>query len=480
MRSGIVLLAAAVAAGVCEAKSQVGMGVLYTTDYQYGGRQTATDWTEVTRPGTDPEAFSFKYRVLRGFNAMDVEVMVPDRVATSNDLVSVSVNGQFAIACTPYGAVPREGLGKCCGATPDIFTPAGGHGKPGMPWLVRYKLWITYAAAGFRDPTPNLSKPVSCKLKVTVRDQDGTAADELSDEREVTLPAYRPLPLDAPYAGAASRVKPDHVVFLGADGLGGWHMDRMKLPFIKARMAEGAWSRESRTVLISGSGMNWGSIFTCAPVEYHGHWTNDMMPVIEPYAKDERGLFPSLFSAMRAQMPKERTMFFFGWDALRMSVDTRDCTFGGWLGYNKGIYNVDGVPPKTKELKPRFAAVVHGQPDYAGHGKGHGTKEYIAMCERVAGDLAKVYQGFLDAGITPENSVFVFTADHGGLGMDHGGYFPQEMNRPLVIWGKGVKRNYRIEYPGNSCDTGATLAALLGLTPLRCWTGKPIDEAFER
>ena len=172
-------------------------------------------------------------------------------------------------------------------------------------------------------------------------------------------------------------------------------------------------------------------------------------------------------------------MFYFGWDALRMGVDTRDCTFGGWLGWNQGVYSVDRVIPKTKELKPRFAAVVHGQPDYAGHGAGHGTKGYIEMCERVDGDLAKVYQGFLAAGITPENSVFVFTADHGGLGLNHGGHFPQEMNRPLVIWGKGVKKNYRIEHPGNSCDTGATLAALLGLVPPRCWTGKPIDEAFE-
>jgi len=475
---GGLLLALAVSPGLSEAKTQIGEGLLYNSDYQYGGWLTATDWTEVTKQGVDPERFSFKYRVHRGVEALAVEVMVPDRAVSSNDLVSVSVNGGMAFSCCPTGALPGEGLGTKWGVTPDVVRPLDCNCKCVDPWLVRYKFWCTYATAGVEE-LPCQNEAFSVKLKIDVHDSDPDFSDNLSVTADVALPAWRSLPLDVPYSGAAVRARPTHVVLLGADALGGWHMDRMKLPFIRARMAEGAWSREARTVLFSGSGMNWTSLFTCAPVEYHGHWTNDPMPVIEPYAKDDRGLFPSLFSMMRTQSPREKTMFFHGWEAIRMGVDRRDCTFLDSLGWWEGNYIVDGVIPKAKELRPRFAAVIHPQPDETGHGAGHGTKAYLEMCERVDGDLAKVYQGFLDAGITPENSVFVFTADHGGIGLNHCGHLPQEMNRPLVIWGKGVKKNYRIEYPGNSSDTGATLAALLGIRPPRCWTGKPIDEAFE-
>lgn len=54
-----------------------------------------------------------------------------------------------------------------------------------------------------------------------------------------------------------------------------------------------------------------------------------------------------------------------------------------------------------------------------------------------------------------------------------------EMERPLVFAGPGVKKGYKIPWVTLSPDVGATIAHMLGVPPARAWTGRVIDDIFE-
>lgn len=54
-----------------------------------------------------------------------------------------------------------------------------------------------------------------------------------------------------------------------------------------------------------------------------------------------------------------------------------------------------------------------------------------------------------------------------------------EMERPLVFAGPGVKKGYEIPWVTLSPDVGATIAHMLGVPPARAWTGRVIDDIFE-
>ena len=114
----------------------------------------------------------------------------------------------------------------------------------------------------------------------------------------------------------------------------------------------------------------------------------------------------------------------------------------------------------------------------------HGAGRYDGTASKVAPKHVVVvgWDGFagntVEAGMT-EDTVVMVTSDHGGLNKGHGGPTLSEMERPVVLWGKDVKRGHELAFPGANYDTGATIAALLGLEPPTCWIGRPFDEAFE-
>ena len=89
-----------------------------------------------------------------------------------------------------------------------------------------------------------------------------------------------------------------------------------------------------------------------------------------------------------------------------------------------------------KEKKPNLVNIVFDALDHAGHVYGHDTPLYYEKLEEIDGYVGQIVQAVTDAGILNE-SVFIVTADHGGINKGHGGRTMEEMETPFIIAGKG-------------------------------------------
>ena len=302
----------------------------------------------------------------------------------------------------------------------------------------------------------------------------------------ISLKVIVPLALVAACLGAGCRAskvgevanRPRHVVFVGLDGLAAWcvkaHPEAM--PTLAKMRAEGASTLTSRSILPSSSACNWHSIFTCSASEQHGFndW-DSKKPVFAPAATLKSGLYPDVYAVLREQRPSAKSAYFYEWSGMAFVIDTNACSFVERAPAAKlGALAVKSI----LEKKPDFLSVAYDQPDGAGHGKGWGSPEYVDGMKKLDADLAAILKAIEDASIADE-TVVVVSSDHGGVEKRHGGASLQEMERPLVIWGKGVKRGYAIPDATTVYDTGATLAALLGLDFPQAWIGRPVLSAFE-
>ena len=271
--------------------------------------------------------------------------------------------------------------------------------------------------------------------------------------------------------------RPKHVVFVGFDGLSAWcvkeHLTEM--PTLKRMMDEGSWTFKSRSILPSSSACNWRSIFTCSASEQHGftEW-NSKKPVFTPAETMKSGLYPDLLAVLREQRPSAQIALGYVWGGIAFVADTNVCDFVA----NTTDEALGALSEKViRERRPDFFAAVFDQPDHTGHGKGWGSEEYVAWMSRLDGSLAGILKAIDAAGIADE-TVVVVSSDHGGIRKGHGHPTLEEMERPLVIWGKGVRKGHEVQASTTVYDTGATLAELLGLDFPQAWIGRPVVEAF--
>ena len=108
---------------------------------------------------------------------------------------------------------------------------------------------------------------------------------------------------------------------------------------------------------------------------------------------------------------------------------------------------------------------------------GHKTPAYYEAVSKVDGQIGAIVQATKDAGIFDE-TVFIISADHGGIGYGHGGETLDELEIPFMVYGKGIKKGYSIKHAVYTYDNAATVATLLGLKQPYAWIGKPVTSAF--
>jgi len=287
----------------------------------------------------------------------------------------------------------------------------------------------------------------------------------------VTAPQY----VIGKFGGAASKVAPKHVILVGWDGFAGNTVEAAKIPTLRKLMKEGAWTIHSRSILPSASACCWHTIFTCSASEQHGYiaW-NSQKPAFPASAVAENGKYPDIIYMLRQQKPASEIGYIYDWGGMGFVVDTNACSYAQQMPQSNITARAVSY---IKEKKPTFFSIYYDSPDDKGHGKGWGSPEYQARVTELDAELAKILEAIKEAGILDDTVVMV-TSDHGGIEKKHGGPTLSEMERPVILWGKGVKRDYELKFGGTNYDTGATLAALLGIDPPSCWIGRPFDEAF--
>ncbi len=282
-----------------------------------------------------------------------------------------------------------------------------------------------------------------------------------------------------------------HVILIGIDGWAATNFDKAPMPFVKETlMAEGSYTLEKRSVLPSASAINWASNFMGVGTESHGYTTwGSKVPEIPSSVTNAHGIFPTIFSILKEQQPESKTAAIFDWDGIKYVIDTlavdhvmqrdhagygkefgEDC--GEPLDYVKEAVNV------IKEEKPTLFAVYFGGLDETGHTYGWYTEKYYDFEKVLDECIAQLIEATKEAGIY-DDTIFVLTADHGGIDKGHGGITLEEMLSPFIVYGKGIRKGFQMTDAMMQYDVAATVAYILGLETPQAWVGRPMLSIFE-
>lgn len=275
----------------------------------------------------------------------------------------------------------------------------------------------------------------------------------------------------------SAQKKVRHIVLIGSDGFGAYAFQKSQTPVLRNMMQQGSWSLKARTVLPSSSAPNWASMLMGAGPELHGYTTwGSKQPDLPARELDKYGMFPTLFTLLRAAKPQSEIGVIYEWEGIQYLFPK--------AAVNKNE-NPDGDVAVTKasvdyikEKKPAFLFIHLHDVDSVGHKVGHDTPEYYAAIERTDTHIGTIMQAIKDAGIEDE-TIVLFTADHGGINKGHGSISMNEMQIPWIIKGPGIKANNEITSSIMTFDTAATLALLMKLTPPQVWIGRPVKEALK-
>lgn len=253
-------------------------------------------------------------------------------------------------------------------------------------------------------------------------------------------------------------VPAQHLVFIGLDGWGGAYVSKADMPAAKRMMSMGASSLKLQCVMPSKSWPNWTALFTGSPSEDNS-------------LKDN----PSLFTVTaNAGSGKNKTAFFYEWKELR-----RICPDGKTEKYiiASDLESAEKAAAYIGENKPFFTAVVFNEPDSVGHNKRWGSSAYYNKLTELDSYIAIIEQAVKDAGIY-DSTVFVLSADHGGVFWGHGFNSPKQRRIPLIVYGRGIKKGV-IASPAGICDITPTMATILGLEAPPEWIGQTLYGIFE-
>ena len=94
------------------------------------------------------------------------------------------------------------------------------------------------------------------------------------------------------------------------------------------------------------------------------------------------------------------------------------------------------------------------------------------------GCICEIIQAVKDAGMLDE-TIFIVTADHGGIKKGHGGKTMEEMETAFIIAGKGIKKGYEFQESMMQFDCASTIAYIFGLKQPQVWIGRPMIQVFK-
>lgn len=271
-----------------------------------------------------------------------------------------------------------------------------------------------------------------------------------------------------------SPVGAKHVIWIGSDGFGAHYVNWDELPNLKKMKENGAWTLHMRSVLPSSSAINWETQLTGAASEMHGYrdW-GSKEPDLPPIFIGDNGRFPDIFKVLKDNVKDVKTACVYNWDGIGFLYDNACSDVN--INVDK---DVDGCA-KAKEVidsKPNFAFIYFSEPDSTGHGIGWGTPEYQAMLTTIDGFVGELLAQIEAAGIA-DDTVVVFSADHGGTGKGHGDKLMEHMEVPFLLYGKGVKAGEITDVVVHY-DLAATIAWVLGAKLPQAWRGIPVKSAF--
>lgn len=279
---------------------------------------------------------------------------------------------------------------------------------------------------------------------------------------------------------SAIKTKPivKHVILIGSDGFGAYAFEKAKLPNLRKLMAEGAYSLQARSVLPSSSAVNWASMIMGSGPELHGYteW-GSQTPELPSRILGKGNIYPTIFSLVDEQMPDAKKGASYTWGGIGYLFEKNmvDLDFNGETDDETIKKALDFISKDRPALT--FIHLTH--PDNEGHEIGHGTPEYYAAIEKVDAQVGQVVDFIEQQGMW-EDTLLIFSSDHGGIGKGHGGKTLAEVEIPWIIYGQGVPAKGKLNTSVVTYDTAATIAYALGLNTPDFWRGRTVGEAFKK
>lgn len=269
-----------------------------------------------------------------------------------------------------------------------------------------------------------------------------------------------------------------HFIVIGCDGMSPDGIRNAQTPVLDEMLQNGASTFSARAVLPTSSSPNWASMLMGAGPEQHGitsnNWEKDDH-TLPPVIAGADGMFPTIFSLLKTQKKPNELGAIYHWDGFGRLFEKK-CVDYDRHGETEDVTK-DLIVDYIRQKKPDFLFIQFDHVDGAGHKFGHGTTGYFQAIEKADKLIGDVVQATRDAGIF-NATTFLVIADHGGIGYGHGGETIEELEIPFILYGKGVKKGFRIKQPVYVYDTAATVAFALGVDQPYAWIGRPVKCAF--
>lgn len=279
----------------------------------------------------------------------------------------------------------------------------------------------------------------------------------------------------------AANWKAQHVILIGLDGWGAYSVEKANIPNIKQLMNDGSYTLTKRSVLPSSSAVNWASMFMGAGPELHGYteW-GTKTPDLPSRVLNHYGLFPSIFGLLRDSAPNAEIGYIYEWDGMKYLAENKAMNYELNIPATKECQTgcVDAATKYIKEKKPNLLGVIFDEPDGVGHRDGHDTDAYYKKLAVLDGYVGEIIKAVKDAGMI-QNTIFIVTADHGGINKGHGGKTMREMETPFIISGKNIKKGFQFEESMMQFDVASTIAEIFRLKQPQVWIGRPMTQVFK-
>lgn len=286
--------------------------------------------------------------------------------------------------------------------------------------------------------------------------------------------------------GCTDRIKngfeipqPRHLIVIGVDAMSPDGIINASTPILDHVMKNGAYTLNARGVLPTSSSTNWASMVSGAGPEQHGvtsnNWERDDFN-IPPMVTGMEEIFPTIFGVSREQRPEMEIGAIYTWSGFGRLIERSALSYDATAPTDE--QTIEKATNYILEKQPNFLFVHLDNVDHVGHDEGHKTPAYYEAVSHVDGQIGSIIQATKDAGMFNE-TVFIVSADHGGIGYGHGGETLDEIEIPFMVYGKGVKKGYPIKHTVYTYDNAATMATLLGIKQPYAWIGKPAISVFE-
>jgi hypothetical protein len=279
--------------------------------------------------------------------------------------------------------------------------------------------------------------------------------------------------------GKVSNLSVKHVIVIGVDAMSPNGIINAETPIMDDMMANGSYTLNARGVLPTSSSTNWASMVSGSGPEQHGvtsnGWERDDY-TLPPVITGTEDIFPTIFGVAREQRSDLEIGAIYTWSGFGRLIERSALSYDNTQKTDE--LTLEKATAYIKDKTPDFLFIHFDDVDHVGHTSGHKTPAFYEAVSHVDKQIGQIVQATKDAGIF-EDTAFIVSADHGGIGFGHGGETIDEIEIPFILYGKGFKKGYLIKNQVYTYDNAATIAKLLGLKQPYAWIGKPVNSAFE-